>query len=139
MGKPVTPLVAVDGFITYKDREGSFKGIILIERLNKPYGWALPGGFVDIDETVENALKREMREEVNVNLHEVQLQEIRSKPGRDPRGPVISIVYSAITYDEPKADDDAKNVKLITSQEQLDELNIVFDHRDIINLIYKGQ
>ena len=56
MGKPTTPLVAADIIIEYRD------GIVLIERKNEPFGWALPGGFVDVGESLESAAVREARE-----------------------------------------------------------------------------
>lgn len=129
----ITPLLAVDGFIKCFDDEGHFKGIILIERLNEPYGWALPGGFVDLNETVEEALIREIKEEAKVDINFIKLAEVRSKPNRDPRGSVVSIVFKATTTDYPIAADDAKSVKLIKTKDELDELNIVFDHKEIIN------
>ena len=57
----ITPFLAVDGIIKLYDQNENFKGIVLIERLNKPFGIAIPGGFVDIGETVENAVKRDER------------------------------------------------------------------------------
>ena len=71
------------------------EGIILIERSNPPFGWALPGGFVRIDESLEDAAKRELEEETGVK--DVYLEQLYSfgSPQRDPRGRVITISYFA--------------------------------------------
>lgn len=124
--RPVTPLVAVDGIIEYN------KKLIVIERLNPPLGLAWPGGFVDVGETVEDALHREMEEEVNLKIKIVKLVGIYSDPDRDDRGHTVSICYlcEAIAG-HPKAQDDAKAVHQYTLSEVL-RLKMVLDHDEML-------
>jgi len=126
-----TPFIATDGIIKLFDNEGNFKGIVLIERKNEPKGLALPGGFVEIGETVENALKREMKEETNLDVEIIKLHGVYSDPNRDPRFHVVSIVYVCKATGIPKAQSDAKNVVVYKLEEiPLDKL--VFDHKKIL-------
>lgn len=122
--KPKSPLVATDCIIRY---EG---GIILIERKYPPLGWAIPGGMVEIGETVEQAVRREMKEETNLEMEDLRLFGVYSDPSRDPRFHVVSIVYTADGIGELKEGDDAKVARVF----KLDELpeQIVFDHLTII-------
>lgn len=107
--------------------------VLLIERKNKPYGWAIPGGFVDYGETVEHAAVRELLEETNLKISEEELNflGIYSDPKRDPRGHTVSIVYYAYSNSIPSAADDAKRAEFFDLSE-LPE-NIVFDHINILN------
>jgi len=73
----------------------------LIERKNPPYGWAIPGGFVDYGETVEEAAKRELLEETGIKAEEISLLGIYSDPDRDPRFHTISMVYYAFSDEKP--------------------------------------
>lgn len=124
--KPRNPLLTVDVIFEIGD------GILLIERKNQPYGWALPGGFVEYGETVETAVKREAMEETNLEPANLYLFGVYSSPDRDPRFHTVSIVYVATARGEYiRAGDDAKDAKIFT-KETLPE-NIVFDHRRIIN------
>lgn len=125
-----TPYVAVDGVIEIY-REGIFQGIVIIERKNPPYGYALPGGFVDIGESVEDALKREMKEEVQLEIEIVDLLGVYSNPKRDQRFHTVSIVYLCRTNENPVAADDAKSVEVL-SLDELEKINLVFDHNEII-------
>ena len=102
----VTPKVTVDIVITHLPTGR----IILVERKNEPFGWALPGGFVDIGETTMHAAIREAAEEVQVNLSNVKQFHTYSEPGRDPRGHGITVVYTAVTMEKPEAADDAKSI-----------------------------
>ena len=126
-----TPHLSVDGIIKLYDNEENFRGIILIERLNKPFGLAIPGGFVDIGESVENALVREMKEETSLDVEIQSLQNVYSNPNRDPRFHTASVVYVCKAYGEPKACDDAKEI-FIYDLESLPLDKLVFDHKNII-------
>ena len=126
-----TPHVAVDGVIEIYN-EGMFQGIVLIERKNPPFGHALPGGFVDIGESVEDALKREMQEEVQLDVEIVDLLGVYSNPERDPRFHTISIVYICKSDQNPVAADDAK-AAAVFSVDDLQDIDLVFDHNEIIS------
>ena len=126
-----TPFLAVDGIIKLYDENENFKGIVLIERLNTPLGVAIPGGFVDIGETVENAVVREMKEETSLDITIESLLGVYSDPSRDARFHTASIVYICKAYGTPKAADDAKEVYVY----KIDEIpleKLVFDHKKII-------
>lgn len=126
-----TPYLAVDGIIKLYDEKENFKGIVLIERLNRPLGVAIPGGFVDIGETVENAVIREMKEETTLDITIESLLGVYSDPSRDARFHTASIVYICKAYGTPKAADDAKEVYIY----KIDEIpleKLVFDHKQII-------
>jgi len=92
---------------------------------------ALPGGFVDVGERVEEALRREMKEETNLDVQISSLLGIYSDPKRDPRFHTASVVYVVQAQGQPKGGDDAKEAKLYTLKEiPFDEL--VFDHGKIV-------
>lgn len=102
---PVTPLIAVDIIIELDDRPE--RPIVLIERRNPPHGWALPGGFVDVGETLEHAAAREAEEETALKVELKVLLGCYSNPARDPRGHTVSAVYVAQASGKPRAGDDA--------------------------------
>ena len=106
-------------------------GIVLIERKNEPFGWALPGGFVDYGETLENAAIREAREETSMKLSDLRLLGCYSDPERDPRAHVISTVYVARGEGSPEAADDAATVTVFPPA-ALPPL-LCFDHRRILD------
>lgn len=127
---PNTPYLTTDGVIELYDGK-IFKGIVLIERKKKPIGLALPGGFVDVGESVEDALKREMKEETNLDVEISKLLGVYSNPERDPRFHTASVVFIAKAQGEPQAGDDAKEAKFYTLNEIPMDL-LVFDHSEIL-------
>jgi 8-oxo-dGTP diphosphatase len=128
MPKPVTPLLAADAIIELTDFPE--RPIVLIERANPPYGWAIPGGFVDVGEIVEHAAAREAKEEVSLDVRLITLLGIYSDPSRDSRGHTVTAVYVAEASGMPKAADDAKNCRFFN----LDELPepLAFDHAQVL-------
>lgn len=131
MTKPITPLVAVDALIKYPD-----DSIILIRRKNPPFKGmlALPGGFVEIGETVEEACLREVYEETNLKVMILKLIGVFSDPDRDPRGHNISVAFYCVPISEkeiPTANDDAFAVERVLLK-KISNLNLAFDHKDII-------
>lgn len=128
MSRPVTPLLTVD--IIVELDENNEKGIVLIERKHPPFGWALPGGFVDVGETLANAAIREAKEEISLDVKLDTLLGCYSNPGRDARGHTVSAVYIATANGQPVAADDAANVAVF----RLDDLpaELAFDHATIL-------
>ena len=106
------------------------EGIVLIERKNPPFGWALPGGFCELGESVETGAFREAEEETGLKVEDLKQFHVYSDPKRDPRFHTISVVFTATTNKEPKADSDAKDAKFFLKDNLPKE--IVFDHKQII-------
>jgi ADP-ribose pyrophosphatase YjhB (NUDIX family) len=104
-------------------------GIVLIERKNPPYGWAIPGGFVDYGESLETAAVREAKEETSLDVRLVCQLGAYSDPERDPRHHTISVVFIAEAEGMPVAADDALSARVFT-YETLPE-KMAFDHRRI--------
>ena len=127
---PKTPYLTTDGIIEIYENE-VFKGIVLIERKNEPLGLALPGGFVDVGERVEDALVREMKEETDLDVIISRVLGIYSDPARDPRFHTASVVYVAKAKGEPKGGDDAKEANLY-SLDTIPMEKLVFDHTKIV-------
>lgn len=103
---------------------------MLIKRKYPPYGWALPGGFVDIGETLELAAIREAKEETCLDVHLLSLLGNYSDPNRDDRQHTVSAVYIAEASGEPKAADDASDLSLYTQHNLPNSL--AFDHDKIL-------
>jgi 8-oxo-dGTP diphosphatase len=124
MPRPVTPLLTVDVVI---ELDGG--GIVLIERRNPPPGWAFPGGFVDVGETVERAAVREAKEETGLDVDLVELLGVYSDPSRDSRFHTVSVVYVGRASGTPHAADDAKNVGVFPPHSPPP---LAFDHARIL-------
>ena len=104
--------------------------IVLIERKNPPHGWALPGGFVDYGESIENAARREAKEETSLDVKLTEQFYTYSDPARDPRHHTISTVFIASATGMPRAADDAKNAQSFGENNLPKPL--VFDHAQIL-------
>ena len=105
-------------------------GIVLIQRKNPPYGWALPGGFVDYGESLEEAAIREAKEETSLDVELVSQLGAYSDPDRDPRQHTISVVFLAKSKGKPIASDDALKVGIFDTDSLPAEL--AFDHSKIL-------
>lgn len=127
MPRPVTPAIAVDIIIELADRPE--RPIVLIERRYEPHGWALPGGFVDLGECLEDAAVREAREETCLEVRLLALLGCYSDPARDPRGHTVSPVYVAEARGIPRAADDAKHLDIFSPDAPPE---LVFDHARIL-------
>lgn len=120
------PIPTVDIIIEFED-----KGIILIKRKKPPYGWAIPGGFVEYGESLEQTAIREAKEETSLNVELIRQFHTYSDPQRDPRCHTITTVYIARAINgTPKASDDAEEIGIFT-QENLPS-NLAFDHAKIL-------
>lgn len=122
---PKTPLLTVDIIIRFQG------GIVLVERKNPPPGWALPGGFVDVGESVETAAVREAKEETSLDVKLIEQFHVYSDPGRDPRFHTASVVFIAEGSGILKGADDARKAAVFAADE-LPQL-IAFDHAKILN------
>ncbi|MEO1401781.1 MAG: NUDIX hydrolase [Cyanobacteria bacterium J06635_1] len=122
------PAPTVDLIIELIDRP--HRPIVLIERLNPPLGWALPGGFVDYGESVETAAVREAQEETSLQVSLVEQFHVYSDPARDARKHTLSIVFIATAQGEPIAGDDAKHLQVFQPWEV--PKNLCFDHDRIL-------
>ncbi|HEX9744843.1 MAG TPA: NUDIX hydrolase [bacterium] len=123
------PALTVDAIIAWEDGR-----IVLIRRGNEPFkgAWALPGGFVDMGETIEEAIIREVKEECGIDIELVGIHGVYSAPGRDPRGHTVSVVYTAFYRGgELAGGDDAAQAKLF-EREELPEMDFAFDHKEIL-------
>lgn len=122
-----SPSLAVDVLILFNDK------LVLIKRGREPFKdlFALPGGFVEYGETVENAALREANEETGLDVKELSLLGVYSDPNRDPRGHTVSVVFHGIGLGAPKAGDDAKELFFFELNSVPD--NLSFDHNKIIN------
>ncbi len=122
-----SPVVAVDAVIQSKDQ-----GVVFIQRRYPPFQghWALPGGKVEIGETVEEAIIREVKEETGFDVKPFRLIGVFSDPARDPRGHMISIAYTVrIVSGSLQASDDALEAKIFFEAPE----NLAFDHQQILD------
>ncbi len=121
-----TPLLAVDAVILFRE------GVVLIRRENPPYQgcYALPGGFVEVGESTEAAVRREAKEETGLETDLLGLVGVYSDPSRDPRGHVVSICYLVMGRGELKSGSDARSAEVFP----LDKLPpLAFDHEKIMH------
>jgi ADP-ribose pyrophosphatase YjhB (NUDIX family) len=119
------PFVTVDIIIEIDD------GIVLIERANPPYGWALPGGFVDYGESLEVSAIREAKEETSLDIQLAEQFHTYSDPDRDPRHHTVTTVFIAKASGSTKAADDAKNLGVFAKNNL--PIRMAFDHERIID------
>ena len=128
MPRPQTPALAADAIIELLDFPA--RPIVLIERRNPPPGWAIPGGFVDIGESVPDAAVREALEETCLEVTLRCLLGVYSRPDRDPRGHTVSMIYVAQAHGEPVAADDAASVGIFDPANI--QVPLAFDHEQIL-------
>lgn len=119
------PFITVDIIIELE------RGVVLIERSNPPFGWAIPGGFVDYNESLEDCAVREAKEETSLDIYDLKQFHTYSKPGRDPRFNTVTTVFTAKAKGRPKAASDAANLRVLKPEETL-KLNLAFDHKEVI-------
>ena len=129
--KYLNPFPTVDIII---EREN---GIVLIKRKNPPYGWALPGGFVDYGESLEAAAVREACEETSLQAELISQFGAYSDPDRDPRKHTITVVFIAKAEGEPRAADDAAGAGVFGLHNLPDEL--AFDHGRILKDYFESR
>lgn len=125
------PAPTVDIIIRYMG------GIILIRRKNPPVGWALPGGFVDYGETLEEAALREAREETGLDVTLIRQFHSYSAPSRDPRRHTITTVFIADGKGKAEAGDDAAGLKVFPPDDLPPDM--AFDHREILHDYFTGR
>lgn len=119
------PFITVDAIIEVDD------SIVVIQRSNPPFGWALPGGFVDYGESLEEAVKREAKEETGLDIYDLKQFHAYSEVQRDPRFHTIATVFIAKAKGIPKSGDDAASIKVINLSE-IPNLDFAFDHKKIL-------
>ncbi len=133
------PLLTVDIIIeivadTAEHAAHKDEGIVLVERKNPPYGWALPGGFVDYGESMETAAVREAKEETSLDVTLLEQFYAYSAVDRDPRHHTVTTVFIGRASGVPRAMDDAKNLGIF-NRDNLPDV-IAFDHAEIIQDYY---
>jgi ADP-ribose pyrophosphatase YjhB (NUDIX family) len=123
---PENPLLTVDAIIEIED------GIILIKRKNPPPGWAIPGGFVDYGESLEEAVEREALEETGLSVKNLTQMHTYSDPCRDPRFHTVTTVFIGRAKGKPKAGSDAQKAKVFKPHEW-EKIELAFDHRKVLS------
>ncbi len=125
------PVLTVTAIIEVYDNGNNLLGIVLIERGKAPWGKALPGGKVEYGETVENAIRREMMEEVNLELFDLKQFHVYSDPSRDFRHHSVEVTHLAKAYKFPCAGDDAAKA-FVVKLEDIPWDDLAFDHAKIL-------
>jgi ADP-ribose pyrophosphatase YjhB (NUDIX family) len=128
---PRNPVPTVDIIIEIAGK------IVLIKRRNPPFGWAIPGGFIDYGESAEDAARREAKEETGLDVTGLKQLHTYSDPDRDPRKHTISVVFTAQAQGQPRACDDAAEIGLFERATMPGEL--AFDHRQILEDYYSNK
>jgi 8-oxo-dGTP diphosphatase len=117
--------------------DGDPSRVVLIKRKFDPPGWALPGGFIDWKESVEDAAVREAKEETCLDVKLVRQFHTYSDPSRDPRGHTIALVFIATAIGTPVGADDAAEARIYTKSDLPDQL--AFDHRQVLEDYFEGR
>jgi len=125
------PFLTVDAIIEING------GIILIKRKNPPPGWAIPGGFVDYGETIEDAVIREAKEETGLDIKIIRQFHTYSDPKRDPRHHTVTTIFIASASGTPVAADDAEEAGVFTRDTL--PADIAFDHRQVLDDYFSGR
>jgi len=125
------PVLSTTAIIEVFNEEGGFEGIVLIDRGKEPFGKALPGGKVEYGESVEHAVRREMKEETNLDLYELRQFHVYSEPSRDPRHHTVEVTHLAKSYAQPEAGDDAAKAYVVPL-EAIPWGELAFDHEQIL-------
>lgn len=107
-------------------------GLVVIERSNPPYGWALPGGFIDPGEDAPTAARREAKEETNLDLEELREFKVYNQPGRDPRFETSTTVFIGKGVGDAQSGDDAQALKILPFHDVLGA-DFAFDHGRIVS------
>jgi len=130
VNKLKSPFLTVDAIIEVSCPSGQ-PGIVLIQRSNPPYGWALPGGFVDYGESLERAAVREAKEETGLDVGGIRQFHTYSAPGRDPRFHTVNTVFIGQARGVPHAGDDAAAAQVVALAD-LAGIDYAFDHGNIL-------
>jgi ADP-ribose pyrophosphatase YjhB (NUDIX family) len=134
-GQHRNPVPTVD-IIIETEHDGK-KGIVLIKRKNPPFGWAIPGGFVDYGETLEDAAVREALEETTLHVKLARQFHTYSDPSRDPRLHTVTTVFVAKARGRPRGMDDASKAEIFSRAEIPEDM--AFDHAAILEDYFSGK